>query len=116
MFLAASELRSLTVAILALTFLSAATVSSASALNAVVFALVSAATFVTTFAFTRAKSAVLVRSSVLSAADAFGSFKFVAFVFTISITEFNAALKASASVAPDPSAAPAKAFTTLMIC
>ena len=115
-FFASTEDKSSTVAILSLTFFTAVTVSSARASNAVVSALVSAATFAATSAFTRAKSEALVRSSVLSAADALASLNFVAFVFTTSTTEFRAASKASASVAPDPSAAPANAFTTLMIC
>ena len=115
-FFASSEDRSFTVAILSFTFLTAVTVSSARASNAVVSALVSLATFVTTSAFTRAKSAAFVRSSVLSASDAFVSVRLVALAFTTSTTEFSAASKASASDAPAPSAAPAKAFTTLMIC
>ena len=66
-------------------------------------------------ALMRAKSAVLLKSSVLSVALASSSSRFSTFVLTTSTIEFNAASNASASLAPEPSAAAAKALTTLMI-
>ena len=63
-----------------------------------------------------AKSVALVKSSDLSASLAVASISLAAFVLTTSTTEFSAAEKAAASLAPAPSAAEANAVTTLMTC
>ena len=58
----------------------------------------------------------LVKSSDFSAALAFTSVSLATLVLTTSATEIRAAANASDWLAPAPSAAAAKAFTTLMIC
>ena len=57
-----------------------------------------------------------VKSSFLSAADAFASFDLAAFAFTTSTTELSAVLKASAASAPAPSVAEANELIAVVIC
>ena len=103
-------------AIFAFTFFTAVDVSSARLLNAVVFTPAVEATFVIASVLIKAKSEASVKSNFLSASLAVVSLSFDAFVLTTSTTEVKAASNAASWEAPAPSAAPAKAFTTLMIC
>ena len=101
---------------MAFTFSTAAAISSAIASKAVVFTPVVVRISVLAWVLIKARSTVSVRSRDLSAALAFGSVNFAAFVFTTSTTDFRAAENASTSLAPAPSAEPENALTTLMIC
>ena len=74
------------------------------------------ATFVMASVLIDAKSEAFVKSNFLSESLAVSSVSFAAFVLTTSTTEVNAASNAASWDAPAPSAAPAKALTTLMIC
>ena len=120
-FFASSEAISVTVAILSFTFLTAVTVSSARASNAAAFSVepASAANSVTLAATSdliSARSEAFVKSSTCSVSVAVGSLSFSALDLTTSTTEFNADSNAFSSDAPEPSAALANAFTTLIIC
>ena len=63
-----------------------------------------------------AKSEALVKSNSLSAAAAVGSSIFSALALTTSTTDPKAAVNASPSSAPAPSAAEAKDVTAVIIC
>ena len=115
-FFDASELRSVTASILVLTFWTAVAVSFATRPKAAASTPVTVATAVVISVWINARSVALLKSRVLSASLALSSVRLAAFVFTTSATERSAASNASDWLAPAPSAAAAKAFTTLMIC
>ena len=98
------------------TFSTAVTVSFAKALKAIVFTPAAVLISVVTWVLIKLKSAVLVKSRDLSATLALTSVRFATFVFTTSTTELSAALKASTSLAPAPSADAANAVTTFTTC
>ena len=114
--LVASEFRSVTAFILSFTFLTAAVVSADSEFKVALSSPLRSAAFVVTSDFMRSKSAVAVKSIILSAAEAFASFALTAFAFTTSTTELSAVLKASAASAPAPSVAEANEEMAVVIC
>ena len=115
-FFVSASSRSVTVSILSFTFLIASVVSSAKAVITSASIPSSSAAFEVASAFIRFKSEALVKSNSLSASTAVGSSMFSALALTTSTTEPNAAVKASPSSAPAPSAAEAKDVTAVMIC
>ena len=107
-FFVTSEVRSVTSAILSFTFSIAMAVLSAIAVKAVTLAPVTPLVkLVLTLPLISPRSVLSVKSKVLSA-----------FTLTLitSTTAFNAVLNASNWLAPEPSTAAAKAFTTVKIC
>ena len=78
-FLEMSEVKSVTVAILSFTFLTAVAVSSATAANTVVFTPAIVATSAITCTLIKDRSAVLVKSNLVSVALAVGSVTFATF-------------------------------------